>query len=139
MMQKAEKNPKWKTSALGGVLLFVGIGGLAGGVPMVLDPSGAGLGMKLAVLAGSPFSSYLIPGLVVLIINGLLPCVLGIAAIRSHRRSGDMGIGYGIWLIGYMGAQVWWIGLIAGIQYLFLAIGFITLFLGVLVRKQIGT
>ncbi len=139
MMQKDRKNQKWKARVLGGVLLFVGVGGLAGGVPLLLDPSGASLGMELTVLAGSPFSSYLIPGLVVLVINGLLPCVLGFAAIRQHRRSGDMGIGYGIWLIGYMVAQVWWIGLIAGIQYLFLAMGFITLSLGVLVRKQMRT
>jgi hypothetical protein len=135
-MHQDEKQKKPTAIALGIVFLFVGIGGIAGGVPLVMDPSGAGLGLDLQVLAESPFSTYLIPGLVVLIINGLVPCVLGIAAIRQHRRSGELGIAYGMWLVVYMVAQVWWIGLIAGIQYLFFVIGFVILILGVLVRKS---
>lgn len=123
------------TIALGILLLFVGIGGLIGGVPLVLDPSGRSMGLDLQVLAESPFSTYLVPGLVVLIINGLVPCVLGIVAMRQHRRSGEIGIAFGVWLVGYMIMQVWWIGLIAGIQYLFFIIGFIVLILGAIIRK----
>jgi hypothetical protein len=129
------KMRKPTTIALGILLLFVGIGGLIGGVPLVLDPSGRSMGLDLQVLAESPFSTYLVPGLVVLIINGLVPCVLGIAAMRQHRRSGEIGIAFGVWLVGYMIAQVWWIGLIAGIQYLFFIIGFIVLILGAIIRK----
>jgi hypothetical protein len=129
------KMRKPTTIALGILLLFVGIGGLIGGVPLVLDPSGRSMGLDLQVLAESPFSTYLVPGLVVLIINGLVPCVLGIAAMRQHRRSGEIGIAFGVWLVGYMIAQVWWIGLIAGIQYLFFVIGFIVLILGAIIRK----
>jgi hypothetical protein len=133
-MQKAKKNRKWISRVLGGVLLFVGIGGIVGGLPLVLDPSGASVGFDLPVLAKSPFSNYLIPGLVVLIINGLLPGALGIAVIRQHRRAGEIGIVFGMWLIGYMIAQVWWIGLSGEIQYLFFIIGLIVLGLGVRVR-----
>ena len=136
-MDKNNKNRKWTFRVLGGVLLFVGIGGIAGGVPLVLDPSGASLGMDLAVLTNSPFSTYLVPGFVVLIVNGLLPCVLAIAAFRQHRRTAEIGIVFGLWLIGYMIAQIWWIGLIAGIQYLFSIVGIVTLFLGILGRRQI--
>ncbi len=136
---KDKKNRKWIFRVLAGVLIFVGIGGIAGGVPMVLDPTGASLGMDLAVLANSPFSTYLVPGFVILIVNGLLPCVLAIAAFRQHRRTGEMGIVFGGWLIGYMVAQMRWIGLIAGIQYLFFIVGLVTLFLGILVRRQIRT
>jgi hypothetical protein len=51
--------------------------------------------------------------------------------IRQHRRSGEIGIVFGAWLISYMLAQAWWIGLTVFIQYLFLGVGFVVLILGI--------
>lgn len=45
------------------VLLFTGVGALAGGFLLIIDPTGKAMGFSLKLLHGSPFSNYLIPGL----------------------------------------------------------------------------
>lgn len=52
---------------------FLGIGAVAGGALLVIEPHGSLLGMDPAWLDGSPFRSYFIPGLVLFTLNGLLP------------------------------------------------------------------
>ncbi|MCP4196595.1 MAG: hypothetical protein GY762_05535 [Proteobacteria bacterium] len=81
-----EKIGKRIKRALSTVLLFVGIGGILGGMPLVMDPSGAGLGLDLQMLADSPFSTYLIPGIQYLFfIIGFIVLILG-AIIRKTIR-----------------------------------------------------
>lgn len=53
--------------------LFLSLGALAGGGMLVLQPDGSLLGMEPGWLAQSPFSSYLLPGLLLFIFSGLLP------------------------------------------------------------------
>lgn len=52
------------------LFLFIGIGACAGGLAAVLNPQSP-LGIPLDVLKYSPFRSYLIPGLFLLIVLGL--------------------------------------------------------------------
>jgi len=59
--------------ALMALLLLQGICGIAGGVALVAAPDGRIMKMPVAQLDGSPFSSYLIPGLILLIVLGILP------------------------------------------------------------------
>jgi hypothetical protein len=56
-------------------LLFLALGGLYGGITMLLDPSGAALGMT-AVLEDLPVSNYVLPGLFLLFGMGLAPLFL---------------------------------------------------------------
>ena len=54
------------------LLLFNGIGALYGGFNLITDPSGGTLKMPLSYLAHSPFKNYLIPGIVLFCVNGVL-------------------------------------------------------------------
>ena len=56
-------------------LLFLALGGLYGGIAMLLDPSGGSLQMT-EVLPLLPVSNYILPGLFLLVIMGLLPLFL---------------------------------------------------------------
>lgn len=58
-------------------MVFQGFSGVAGGFGLTFDPSGASLGIPRMWLEGSPFSSYLIPGLVLLIVLGAGPLIVG--------------------------------------------------------------
>ncbi len=60
---------------LSAVLLVEGVAALVGGVQLLRDPYGAPLGMPLSFLAGSPFASYLIPGLLLTLVLGVFPLV----------------------------------------------------------------
>jgi len=53
--------------------LFLGIGGFAGGLLLILKPDGSLLGMQVGLLDDSPFNNYLIPGVLLFILNGLFP------------------------------------------------------------------
>jgi len=57
------------------LLLFLGIGGLYGGVAMLVDPSG-GLLRLSEVLPLLPVTSFILPGLFLLIVMGLIPMLL---------------------------------------------------------------
>ncbi|KOA18855.1 hypothetical protein CLHOM_27940 [Clostridium homopropionicum DSM 5847] len=53
-----------------GLHLFVGIGAIAGGLAAITNPQGP-LGVPTELLKNSPFSNYLIPGIILFSIIGL--------------------------------------------------------------------
>ena len=130
-----KKSGKRLSIALGIVQLFIGIGGIGGGILMVIDPSGAGIGLKQNILAGSPFTDFLIPGLTLLSFNGIFVLVAAILSFIKFRWAGELGILFGIWLIGFMAAEIWWVGLTSFLQYLFPITGIVELILGGILWK----
>ena len=58
--------------ALIGCLLFLSISGLAGGIGMLIDPSGASLSLPDDLLANLPIDTFLLPGLYLVVVYGLL-------------------------------------------------------------------
>ncbi|MEZ4621512.1 MAG: hypothetical protein R2867_39255 [Caldilineaceae bacterium] len=58
-------------NGLGILQVFIGIGAVAGGLGLALDPSGASLGTPLELLEETPFTTFLIPGIVLFTVNGL--------------------------------------------------------------------
>ena len=66
--------PRTATILLG-LLLFQGVSALIGGSVLILDPSGGIIGMSTAALQGSPFANYLIPGLILFCVLGVLPMI----------------------------------------------------------------
>lgn len=58
------------------LLILLGIGALAGGGAMIIDPSGQSIQMPLSLLENSLFKDFLIPGIVLFILFGLIPILL---------------------------------------------------------------
>lgn len=54
---------------------------LAGGSALVADPSGGLVGLSTATLDGTPFGDFLVPGLVLAGVFGLLPAVAAAALL----------------------------------------------------------
>ncbi len=67
--------------------LFVGIGALAGGLAAITNPQNP-LGIPIEVLKNSPFTSYLIPGIILFTIIGLGNIF---SAFMFHLRSRFQG------------------------------------------------
>jgi hypothetical protein len=65
------------------LLVFLGLGALAGGLAMIISPSGNLLRMPLSLIEKSPFRSYLIPGIILFSVLGLAPCLLVLALIKK--------------------------------------------------------
>jgi hypothetical protein len=122
---------KWPVIALGVLQVFIGIGAIPAGIGMIADPSGAGLGMSSDWLAGSPFPNFLIPGIVLLAVNGLGSLTGALLSFRRSQYAGLGAIGLGIFLIVWIVIQVLVVGPpIHWLQPLYFVIGIIELALG---------
>lgn len=88
------------------LLVLQGVSGVAGGVGLVMDPTGEALGIPLEWLAGSPFESYRVPGAVLLTVLGIGPLIVALAAWqrRSWAWTGALLVGLG--LLVWLGVQV---------------------------------
>lgn len=93
-------------NVLGILQVFIGIGAIPAGLSLITDPTGAGLGMPMDMLAGSPFPNFLIPGLVLLTVNGLGSLVGAVLTFRRQRFAPLVAIGLGIFLIGWIAVQL---------------------------------
>lgn len=67
------KKPGLLTVLLIILQIFLGLGGIGGGIVMLLDPSGAAMGLPPDLLDGLFIDSFLLPGLFLIAFMGLLP------------------------------------------------------------------
>ena len=65
------------------LLALLGLGALGGGGVLIASPSGKLMGMPLSLLAGSPFHSFLIPGLLLFLVLGVAPSLLVVALLKK--------------------------------------------------------
>jgi hypothetical protein len=64
------------------LLALLGAGAIFGGSVLIISPSGKLFGMPLSMLDNSPFKNFLIPGLVLFSVLGLVPIGLIFALIK---------------------------------------------------------
>ena len=69
------------------LLALLGIGAIFGGGVLIISPSGDLFGMPLALLKHSPFPDFLIPGLILFLLLGLLPCLLVVALMKKRESA----------------------------------------------------
>jgi len=114
----------------------VGLGGVVGGAALLADPEGAALGLTTAPLSGGPFEDYRVPGLVLLVVNGI-GSLLGATAL--HRRYGPpLALALGSFLVLWMVVQLTIVGLTAWIQALFVVVGLAEARLAIALRGSRG-
>ena len=99
-------NNKKRPVSVYALLFFMfiqGISGIAGGYGLVMDPIGEFLQLSVSLLENSPFSDYLIPGLILLIVLGIFPLFVFYGLLRKIRMSwygaAFVGISLIIWIV----------------------------------------
>lgn len=65
------------------LLAFLAIGAIYGGEPSIISPSGELLGMPLSILGNSPFKNFIVPGIILFLVLGLVPIILMVALIKK--------------------------------------------------------
>ena len=73
---KLKMKPNTDRNVLIFLLAFLGLGAMYGGFVLIISPSGSIFGMPLTMLANSPFSNFLIPGIILFSILGIAPAGL---------------------------------------------------------------
>jgi hypothetical protein len=133
---------------------FQGISATPSGLVLVVDPTGGLMQMPLAMLAGSPFSNYLIPGLILCIGLGfgaffMLVSLLALPKWEFAQRLSPFAeehwtlaasLAFGTALMIWIAVQVLMVGLGTFLQPLYFGVG-LAIFLLTLVapmRRYLG-
>jgi len=88
------------------LLLFLGFGGVYGALMLISDPSGGKFEWSLELLNGTPFNSFLLPGIVLLIVNGLLPIYIAIIVGLKKQYARTFILMQGVVVIIWLSAQL---------------------------------
>ena len=65
------------------LLFFLGISALFGSYHLIIDPTGKSLQMPLGLLNPTPFDTYLIPGILLFLTNGIPALLIGFITIKQ--------------------------------------------------------
>lgn len=105
--------------------LFTAFGALPVGYLLVTDTTGAAVGFPPGWIEATPFGSYLVPGLYLLLVNGAGMALLAVLTIRRHWiapwLTGVLGSGLVIWI----GVQLLVMPEVSYLQALFGVIGLV--------------
>lgn len=112
--------------------LFVAAGAFFGGVQLIRDPSGGLMQMPAAhfLTSHSLFSDWFIPGIILLVANGLVPLVVLVGAVLNVAWAKLGHVAVGTILLGWMIGQALIVGVSAPIQVFFIGLAVFLLLLG---------
>jgi hypothetical protein len=88
------------------LLLIVAANALVAGYLFIVDPSGVKLNIPLSTLSHSPFNNFLIPGIILFTMNGVLNLVAAVATILKLKIHPSLVVWQGIILIGWVVIQI---------------------------------
>ena len=112
------------------LLLVNGAGGLYGGGLLILYPDGSGLKMPMYFLEHTPFTDYLIPGIILFVMNGVLSFV-ALWKLFFHKKNYPWYvIGEGAILFGWIFIQVILIRAIGVLHIMFGSVGLLLIVCG---------
>ncbi len=121
---------------LGSLQAFTAIGAIPAGIAYLIDTTGGRMGVNPELLAHSPLDSFLLPGLFLLVVNGLANVAGAYLSFTRNRYAGHAGLILGMLLSLWIIIQVAWITLSSFMQPLFLAIGLINIFVSWKILKS---
>lgn len=114
------------------LLLFNGIGAIYGGGNLILHPDGSTLGLPLHLLDGTPFSNYAIPGVVLILANGILSLLTAAFVLLKTPHFKCYILAQGCILLGWLFIQVLLIKMLFFLHYVMGAVGLLLVICGVL-------
>jgi hypothetical protein len=117
-------------------LTFLGVSAVAGAIPMLLHPSGSETMMPMSLLEHSPFRTFLVPGILLLVANGLLSFWVLWLTIRNRP-------GYALWvgaqgsvLAGWLIIEVWMLRGVSWLHFFYGAVAVVMIFSGLVLRRE---
>ncbi|MFY9151858.1 MAG: hypothetical protein WAO52_07590 [Prolixibacteraceae bacterium] len=117
------------------LLLFNGIGALLGGWILITHPDGSAMHLSLDLLKFTPFQDFLIPGIILFIVNGIFSMIAFRALIRKYKYAYWLILAQGVILSGWIVIQILLIRTIHPLHILLIVIGIALIFLGFICRK----
>ena len=114
---------------------LIGIGAVVSGALLVIRPDGHYLQLPLDLLKDSPFRNFLIPGMILFLVNGVGNIASAVLCFRIQRIAGFTGMFFGFGLIIWLFVQISLVGGGHWLQYMYFGLGIIQLLLGIAMRE----
>ena len=113
--------------------IVLGVGALGGGAALVLGPRGQIIPLPVAALQGSPFDTYLVPGLILFFVLGVGPLVAAWLSWRRQRWGPVLAIVVGVALLAWMIVELAIVGYTSSppLQAIYLSLGAAIFFIGI--------
>ena len=121
------------------LLLTNGAGAFYGSYHLVLYPDGSSLGMTMALLEHSPFTDFLIPGIILLLSNGIMSFVALLAFVYRKRSYPLLTMTEGTILFGWIVIQMLMLRQIAALHIIYGTIGFLLILIGWMLMRVEST
>lgn len=121
---------------LGILQAFIGLGALGGGFMLVRDPSGSALELPMSLLEGSPFPDFLIPGMFLLVVNGVGNMIGAGLSFTRRRNSQEIAIVLGVILVAWIVIQIVIISSFHWLHVLYFILGVVELGIGLYIRRR---
>jgi hypothetical protein len=120
------------------VLLFVvSLNALAAGYSFIVEPSGKGLGITTEYLKPSaPFKDYLIPGIILFTVNGVLSSIIAVLAIIKQKHYPVFIVMQGCILSGWIAVQLTMVTNFHPLHAIIASIGLILIATGLVLRES---
>jgi len=118
------------------LLLFNGVSACFGGWMLISKPDGSGLDMSLIWLEHSPFSNYLIPGIILFVANGLLSLGIALFVITKSTHSIRLIVLQGAILTGWIVVQMIMLQTVNYLHIVFGSAGVLLIVSGLMLSKR---
>jgi hypothetical protein len=117
----------------------VGFGAAICGAILLLFPSGSPMQMSVDMLRNSPFHDFLLPGIILFLVNGIGQFAAAVMTIKKHRWAGYGGAVFGLGLMIWIFVQVNMIGGGHFLQYSYFMIGIVETSLSFLIQDVLSS
>lgn len=118
------------------LLAVVGLNAAVAGILFIAEPSGAAMGMSTGYLKQAPFRSYLIPGIILLMTQGVSALLVMIGILRRYNRAGLLVMAQGALLAGWIVIQMIMVRDMNGLQVAMLLTGMLLMILGGMMHRR---
>ena len=82
-MEKAKLSRPLTLLMLICLLTIIGIGGLVSGTMLFSSPTGELIGLNTEILKGTPFTNFLVPGIILFLFIGVFPVLVSYGLLRK--------------------------------------------------------
>ncbi|MDR3741513.1 MAG: hypothetical protein P4L40_21050 [Terracidiphilus sp.] len=119
------------------LLAFLGLSAIAGAVPMIVSALRGTPGyLPLSLLEHSPFHSYLVPGILLLVANGLLALWTLAQLLRCARHAAAWVAVQGAVLLGWLAVECVMLRMVMWLHWFYGAIGVLLVVAGLALRRD---
>lgn len=121
---------------LGALQALIGLGAIGGGLLLVVDSSGNTLGVPSSLLEGSIFPNFLIPGIFLMVVNGLGSVMGAALSFTKSQYTQGIAILLGVIMVFWIVIQVIIIRSIGWLHGIYFFLGIIEFWLGIYIWRH---